>query len=138
MVLSLAVSVPAWPALAQLGAPSSASSPGPQRVPPIVSRHRYPPTVAVEPFPPDSRLRGPSVWAEIDFLHRRINRARNAGLITRREARRLHREADAIALHAWAYRAHGFSASERTELANRARIVSDAVTVQASSASRVR
>ena len=104
----------------------------------IVAPRHYPPVGIANPFLPDSRSPGPDAWQEVGFLHRRISRAREGGLISRREARRLHREADAIAFHAWHYEAGGLSDSERTELANRARVVSDAVTVESGSARRTR
>ena len=93
----------------------------------FVPRPNYPPVAAADPFLPDSRLPGPGVWQEVGFLHARIDRAREAGLISRREARRLSRQADRIADRAFIYGRDGLSSSERVELESRARAVDSAI-----------
>jgi hypothetical protein len=105
-------------ALLALSAPAGAQ---------FVPRHTYPPVATVDPFLPDSRLPGPAVWQEVDFLHDRIDRARDAGLLSRREARRLSRQADGIAGRAFVYGRDGLSSSERVELESRARAVDSAI-----------
>ena len=97
----------------------------------FVPRPSYPPVAAADPFLPDSRAPGPAIWQEVDFLHARIDRARDAGLITRREARRLNREAHRIADRAWTYGRDGLSSSEREELQSRTRAVDSAILVAA-------
>ena len=57
----------------------------------------------------------------------RIRAAREAGLITRREARQLKREAGVIARHAEVYGRDGLSDSERNELETRTLYLLDAV-----------
>ena len=78
-------------------------------------------------FLPDSRLPGASSADEIDYVRRRIERARAGGLITRREARRLHRQADHVRLQAGVYARDGLSESETSELEERARQLREAV-----------
>ena len=72
-------------------------------------------------------LPGPSIWREVDGLHHRIHRAREAGLISRHEARQLRRQADLIETHAQIYGSDGLSASEQTELRSRTRIIESAI-----------
>ncbi|MGZ8282911.1 MAG: hypothetical protein ACXWUN_08170 [Allosphingosinicella sp.] len=100
----------------------------------IVGSRHYPPVSVSNPFLPDSRMPGPAVWQEAQFLHRRIDRARDGGLISQREARRLHRETRGIVYRARHYGRDGMSDSERAELAAQARIVSDAVALPRSPA----
>ena len=93
----------------------------------FVPRHTYPPVATADPFLPDSRLPGPGVWREVGFLHDRIDRARDAGLITRREARRFSRQANRIADRAFTYGRDGLSSSEQAELQSRTRAVESAI-----------
>ena len=97
----------------------------------IAPTRTYPSVGAANPFLPDSRLPGPSPWQEVDHLRDRIDDAREAGLITRREARRLNRETRRIAARAWTYSRDGLSTSERTELQRRAQAVDGAIGVAA-------
>jgi hypothetical protein len=93
----------------------------------FVGRPTYAPVAVANPFLPDSRLPGPGVWREVDFLHDRIDRARDSGLISRREARRLSRETNRIAYRAFTYERDGLSSSEQAELTSRARAVESAI-----------
>lgn len=109
LALSLAA-VPAGPAAGQIAEP-----------------HRYPPVGIADPFLPDSRLPGPGVWRDTEYLHDRIDRAREAGLITRREARRLNREVSRIRASGYRYERDGLSRSEQAELQARTQAVSAAI-----------
>jgi len=86
----------------------------------IVGRHDYGPAGTSDPFLGNGALPGPSIGQELYYLRGRIERARDAGLITRREARQLRREANRIAVRANVYASDGLSASERRELENSA------------------
>ena len=111
LVLSLiALAAPSAPAAAQ-----------------FVPRPSYPPVAPADPFLPDSRLPGPGVWQDVGFLHDRIDRARDAGLLSRREARRFSRQASRIADRAFTYGRDGLSSSERAELQSRTRAVESAI-----------
>ena len=93
----------------------------------IVGTRSYPAVGLADPFLPDSRLPGPSARQEAGQLRDRIGRAREAGLITRREARRLHRQADRIAGRAHIYGRDGLSSSEQAEIRARALAVESAL-----------
>ena len=93
----------------------------------IVPPRTYPSVGVADPFLPDSRLPGPSPWQEVGHLRDRIGQARDAGLITRREARRLYRQTDRIAARSYTYGRDGLSSSERTEIESRARAVDSAL-----------
>ena len=82
----------------------------------IVGRHDYGPSGASDPFLGNGSLPGPSIGQELRDLRGRIEHARDSGLITRREARQLRREANRIAIRANVYGSDGLSASERREL----------------------
>lgn len=93
----------------------------------IAGTHRYDPAPAASPFLPDSRLAGPGIGREVAHMRRRIDRARDAGLISRREARRLDREARLIRSMAYRFARDGLSASERRELESRSRALDGAI-----------
>ena len=82
----------------------------------IVGRHDYGPAGTSDPFLGNGALPGPSIGQELHYLRGRIERARESGLITRRQARQLRREANRIAVRANVYGSDGLSASERREL----------------------
>ena len=81
----------------------------------------------VDPFLSDSSLRGPGIGREIRHVRNRIERAREGGVISRREARRMRREARAIERLAYIYGRDGLSASEQRELEARSRILESSV-----------
>ena len=82
----------------------------------IVGRHDYGPAGTSDPFLGNGALPGPNIGQEVRHLRGRIERARESGLITRREARQLRREANRIAFRANVYGSDSLSASERREL----------------------
>jgi hypothetical protein len=94
----------------------------------IAERHpprevqRPPNTLAV-----DSRQKGPGLRRDVQDIRQRIERERENGAISRREARQLKREARLIAVQAHRYGRDGLSSSERTELEARAHYLRDAV-----------
>lgn len=94
----------------------------------IVGERSYAPVPARNPFLPDSRLPGPSVWDEVEDIRGDIRRAREAGWLTPREARRLDREARRIAAAAARYSHDGLSDSERSELRSRGEAVRSVIT----------
>ena len=93
----------------------------------IVGKRDYGPVPASSPFLPDSRLPGPGIGREVRDLEGRIESARDRGDLTRGEARRLEREANAIGRLARVYGRDGLSPSERAELENRAAYLRDSV-----------
>jgi hypothetical protein len=110
----------ALPALALVAftAPASAQ---------IAGKHDYGPVPTSSPFLPDSRLPGPGIGRDLREIEGRIDRARDSGALTRREAHGLEREARAIGRLAERYGRDGLSPSERAELENRARYLRDSV-----------
>lgn len=101
-----------------IAAPAGAQIVGPR--PP--SDYRPP-----NPFIGDSSLPGPTVGRDVRDLRQRVDRARESGAISRREARRLDREARLIRRLAARYGRDGMSASEKAELEARSRYLRDAV-----------
>ena len=63
----------------------------------IVGRPIYEPVGVADPFLGNGVLPAPSTRDELRDIDRRIDRGRDSGLISRREARQLRREARAIA-----------------------------------------
>ncbi len=93
-----------------------------------IAGHRdYGPSPIAGHFLPDSRLPGAGMGREVARLRDRIERARETGLISRREARRLDREVRLIGGIARRYARDGVSPSERRELESRSRIVESAI-----------
>jgi hypothetical protein len=92
----------------------------------IVGRHDYGMVGRPDPFLGNGRMPGPSVGDELRDIDRRIDRARDSGHLSSREARQLRREARAIA---WVGRhGHGdLSASQRLELTVRFQNLRDAI-----------
>ena len=82
----------------------------------IVGRPIYEPVGVADPFLGNGVQPAPSTRDELRDIDRRIDRGRDSGLISRREARQLRREARAIARLGWVYRQDGISDSERREL----------------------
>lgn len=93
----------------------------------IVGRNDYGPAPVAGHFLPDSRLPGASIGRQVAHQRERVRDAREAGLISRREARQLHREARLIAGAARRYAQNGLSPSERRELENRSRALNGAI-----------
>ena len=109
----------AFPALilaALLAAPAGAQ---------IAGKRDYGHVPAASPFLEDSRLPGPRVGRELRDIDRRIERARDSGRLSGREARSLRREARAIGRLARRYGRDGLSPSERAELEARAAYLRD-------------
>jgi hypothetical protein len=75
---------------------------------------------APDPFVGDSSLPGPAVGREVRDIRKDVNRARESGRISKREARQLGREARLIRVLERRYASDGLSASERRELDARA------------------
>jgi hypothetical protein len=110
IVLAAAALAPAAPASAQ-----------------IVGRPVYEPVGIADPFLPDSSSPPPPIGRELRQIRQRINHARDAGLISRREARQMRREARAIGLLGHRYSHGGLSDSERRELQTRTEVLRESV-----------
>ena len=93
----------------------------------IVGRHEYGPAPQPNPFIGDSRLPPRGASRQAHKIEDRVERARDNGLISRRQARRLVREARAIERLAARYGADGLSEAERNELELRTQALSAAV-----------
>ena len=85
----------------------------------IAGSRPYEPAYPANPFIGDSRLPGPGLGRDLHQARKNIDRAREAGFISRREARQLRREARAIEHLAYHYGGDGLSAHERRELETR-------------------
>ncbi len=109
----------AFPAVAAILASPAAAQ--------IAGKRDYGRVPAASPFLDDSRPPGPAVGKQLRDVDRRIERARDSGQISRREARRLEREARAIGRLARLYGSDGLSPSERAELENRTHYLRDSV-----------
>ena len=105
------VLLPLFALLLPLAAPAGAQ---------IVGRRDYGPVAASDPFIGDGRLPGPGIWRDLRDINHRIDRARDSGLLSRREARQFRREARRIGSAAGVYGRDGISASEHRELEARA------------------
>jgi hypothetical protein len=86
----------------------------------IAAPHDYGPVPVSNPFLGDSSLPGPGTGRDMRDVRGRIDRARESGLISNREARQLRRESRAIERLAGAYGRDGLSQSEARELQTRA------------------
>lgn len=93
----------------------------------IVGRPDYGPVAMPDRFIGDSALPGPSIRRELRDIDRRVERGREAGLLTRREARAFRREARQVAALANRYGHDGYSAAEARELRIRAGVLRDQV-----------
>ena len=82
----------------------------------IAGKRDYGPVGTSSPFLPDSSLAAPPLGRELRQMRGRIERARENGLLTRREARALDREARALGRLGGRYARDGLSAAERREL----------------------
>jgi hypothetical protein len=93
----------------------------------IAGKHDYGPVPAANPFLADSRLPGPGLGKALRGIDRSIDRARDGGRLSGREARQLDREARAIGRLARVYGRDGLSPSERAELEARTAYLRDSV-----------
>lgn len=93
----------------------------------IVGRPQYERVGLADPFLGNGSMPGASVGAELRQIDRRIDRARDNGLITRREARQMRSQARGIAYLAGVYRHDGLSYSERIELRTRIDVLRDSI-----------
>ncbi|HYD37526.1 MAG TPA: hypothetical protein VEA60_07925 [Allosphingosinicella sp.] len=93
----------------------------------IAAKRDYGPVPLANPFLPDSRLPAPPLGKELRDIDRRIDRARESGRLSPRDARRLEREARAIGRLARLYGQGGLSPSERSELEARTARLRDSV-----------
>ncbi|HEY0130175.1 MAG TPA: hypothetical protein VGB57_02135, partial [Allosphingosinicella sp.] len=73
------------------------------------------------------RLPGPALGKQLRDIDKRIDRARESGRLSGRDARRLEREARAIGRLARVYGQGGLSPSERAELEARANVLRESV-----------
>ena len=92
----------------------------------IVGRHDYGPAPRSNPFIGDSSRPPRGAGRQAHKIEERIRRARDDGSISRREARRLSREARRIEQMAARYGADGLSPAERRELELRTQALSAA------------
>jgi hypothetical protein len=102
----------------------AAAGPAPAQ---IAAKRDYGPVRSSSPFLEDSRLPGPGLGKELRDINKRIDRARESGRLSGREARRLEREARAIGRLERRYGRDGLSPSERAELEARAAYLRDSV-----------
>lgn len=93
----------------------------------IAGRPAPEPVFRASPFVDDRRMAGPSIHDEMRQVRRNIERARNNGFISRREARHLRRESQRIQAAAVRYGHDGLSGSERDELTVRSQALRGAV-----------
>ncbi|HEX8125854.1 MAG TPA: hypothetical protein VF548_09760 [Allosphingosinicella sp.] len=93
----------------------------------IAGKRDYGPVPSSSLFLEDSRLPGPGIGKELRDIDKRIDRARESGGLTARDARRLEREARAIGRLARRFGRDGLSPSERAELEARAAYLRDSV-----------
>ena len=93
----------------------------------IAGKRDYGPVPLSSPFLDDSRLPGPALGKELRDIDKRIDRARESGRLSGRDARRLEREARALGRLARVYGRDGLSPSERAELEARTHYLRDSV-----------
>lgn len=86
----------------------------------IVGKPTRQPVPRSDPFIGDSRPAGPGIGRDVRDIRRRVERARENGVLSSREARQLNREARRIERLAERYGRDGLSPSERAELEARA------------------
>ena len=96
----------------------------------LVGKRVYEPVPPPRPLEGDSRLPAPHPRREAANISKRIDRAHDNGLLSRREARRFDREARQIDRLARRYGRDGLSPSERAELEARANYLRDAISAR--------
>jgi hypothetical protein len=94
----------------------------------IAPRHDYEDVGPANPFIGDSSMGEPGFGRQIGNLRNGISDARKSGRLSRAEARRLNREARAIARLASRYGQDGLSPGEHAELTTRTQVLREAVT----------
>ena len=110
--------IPAMTLLAFAAAPAGAQ---------IAGKRDYGPVPLSSPFLEDSRLPDPGIGRQLRNIDERIDRARESGRLSGREARRLEREARAIGRLTRLYGRDGLSPSERAELEARTNYLRDSI-----------
>lgn len=93
----------------------------------IAGRPAPEPAFRANPFVDDGRMAGPSVRDDMRQVRRNIDRYREIGALSAREARQLRRESRRIQAAALRYGRDGLSGSERDELANRSQALRSAL-----------
>ncbi|HEX5181977.1 MAG TPA: hypothetical protein VFW19_02375 [Allosphingosinicella sp.] len=93
----------------------------------FVEPHNYGSVEVSNPFIGNGRQRGPGLDRELHGIYDQIHVERANGILSKREARALRREADAIAEQAERYAGQGMPQSARDELEARAHYLSDRV-----------
>lgn len=104
--------------LAMIGASASAQ---------FAPTGRSPVERPLSPIAVDGRMPGPGPGREVGDIRARIDRGRDGGALTRREARKYDREARQIGVLAKRYGQDGLSAAEARELDMRARVLRELV-----------
>ena len=85
---------------------------------------------AVDPPPGDSRGPRPETWREVRDISRQVDRARETGALSRKQARALKRKAGGIGAMASRYARDGLSLSEERELEVRAYVLRDQLNLE--------
>lgn len=93
----------------------------------IVGRPDYGTVRPPDPFVRDARLPSPPIGRDLHGLRERIGRGRDSGSLSRREARRLDREARVVSRLARRYARDGLSDSERAELDRRSQLLRSSI-----------
>ncbi|MBJ6120377.1 hypothetical protein [Sphingomonas mollis] len=90
---------------------------------------RLPPDSWSSPRLPVERPAGPTINDEVADVRQRVDKARDSGALSRREARGLRRETASVGLLAGMYAENGLSDAERRELDGRMQVVRDNVVI---------
>lgn len=93
----------------------------------IAGKRDYGPVPVSSPFLQDSRLPGPGIGRQLRDIDEDIDRARESGRLSGRDARRLEREARTVGRLARRYGRDGLSPSEQAELEARTDYLRDSV-----------
>lgn len=84
----------------------------------------------LNPIAVDGGVTAPAPWREVSDIRRRIDSGRDAGALSKREARKYDREARRIGVLADRYGEDGLSMPERRELEVRTRVLREMVDVR--------
>lgn len=93
----------------------------------FVGKPAYEPVSAPSLFVADIGPPGPGTARELRQIRDRIDRARDSGTLSRKEARQLHREARLIGRNARLFGRDGLSQSERRELQTRTQVLRESI-----------